>query len=327
MVESPPNTVPKVAVIIVNYNGGDYLIQCINALRQQTFPIQQIILVDNASTLKPIIGHEPWLTGIQLIRLESNLGFAAANNWAVKSAKEADWIALLNPDAFPDPDWLAKLMQATDKFPHYSSFACRMLCAENPEILDGAGDNYYASGRVKRRGHGMPASGRYLSYDEVFSPCAGAALYKKTAFDEAGGFDEDFFCYLEDVDLGFRLRLAGHRCLYVPDAVVLHVGSGITGRHSDFSTYYGHRNLVWGFIKNMPGILFWLYLPLHLAMNMSSLFICAGRGQGLLSLRAKLDALKQLPNMLRKRRLIQPARIDVWAIRNMMKHECFRRDL
>lgn len=320
----PYPDIPKIAVIIVNYNGGEYLARCLQAVRNQIMPVWRAIVVDNASTQVPIIGNEDWLVGIELIRLESNIGFAAANNLAVKTAEGAEWLALLNPDAFPEPDWLTKLIQAAERFPQYSSFASRMLFAENPNILDGAGDNYYASGRAKRRGHGQHANGRYLEYDEVFSPCAGAALYKKSAFDQVGGFDEDFFCYLEDVDLGFRLRLTKHRCLYVPDAVVLHVGSGLTGRHSDFSTYHGHRNLIWVFVKNMPSILFWPYLPLHLAMNISSLFICAGRGQGLLSLKAKLDALKLLPNMLKKRHIIQAVRVDVWAVRNIMKCERFR---
>jgi GT2 family glycosyltransferase len=97
---------------------------------------------------------------------------------------------------------------------------------------------------------------------------------------KAGNFDEDFFCYFEDVDLGFRLRLSGYRCLFVPGAVAQHVGSGTSGgQHSDFATYHGHRNIVWTFVKNMPGVLFWLLLPLHLALNVVTLFWFAGHGR------------------------------------------------
>jgi GT2 family glycosyltransferase len=124
---------------------------------------------------------------------------------------------------------------------------------------------------------------------------------------ELGGFDEDYFCYVEDVDIGFRLRLAGYRCLYVPQSVAHHVGSGTTGgQNSDFSMYYGHRNLVWTFVKNMPGILFWLLLPLHLSLNLVSIIWLRGRG-GVIW-RAKRDALLGLPKMWHKRQHIQKTR-------------------
>ena len=133
-----------------------------------------------------------------------------------------------------------------------------------------------------------------------------------------GGFDEDFFCYLEDVDLGFRLRLAGHRCMLVPDAVAHHIGSATTGgQHSDFAIYHGHRNLVWTFIKNMPGALFWLFLPWHLVMNLASIVWFSLGGHGRVILRAKLDALKGIPKMWRKRREVRRRRAslgDIWRV-------------
>jgi len=123
-----------------------------------------------------------------------------------------------------------------------------------------------------------------------------------------GGFDEDYFAYFEDVDLGFRLRLRGLTCMFVPQAIVHHVGSATTGKQSDFSTYYGHRNLVWTNFKNMPGQFLWLCLPLHLAMNFFSLIYFPSEEQGRLIWRAKLDALLGLPAALRKRRDIQKRR-------------------
>ena len=103
-------------------------------------------------------------------------------------------------------------------------------------------------------GHGVPVSSVSEEVREVFSPCAAAALYRRSALVEIGGFDDDFFCYSEDVDLGFRLMLAGHSCLYVPTSVTHHVGSGTTGgQNSDFAVYHGHRNLVWTYVKDMPG--------------------------------------------------------------------------
>jgi GT2 family glycosyltransferase len=134
-------------------------------------------------------------------------------------------------------------------------------------------------------------------------------LYRRQALVGVGRFDEDYFCYVEDVDLGFRLRLAGHKALYVPDAVVHHIGSATTGgQQSDFVVYHGHRNVVWTFVKDMPGLLFWLLLPLHVLMNLASILWFALRGRGGVILRAKRDALLGLPKMWRKRQAIQAAR-------------------
>jgi GT2 family glycosyltransferase len=143
---------------------------------------------------------------------------------------------------------------------------------------------------------------------EVFSACAAAALYPLKQFLEAGGFDEDYFAYQEDMDLGFRLRLRGLRCYLVPTAIVYHVGAGSTGRRSAFATYYGHRNLVWTYVKNMPVPWFWLYLPLHLAWSLFLVIYLALRGQGLVIMHAKLDALRGLGSALRKRKNVQAER-------------------
>ncbi len=121
----------------------------------------------------------------------------------------------------------------------------------------------------------------------------------------SGGLDEDFFCYGEDVDLGFRLQLFGYKCVYVADAVAHHHGSAVTGDRSDFSTYHGQRNLVWVYVKNMPPLLFWPLLPYHLVLNLVALFACALRGQGRMVLKAKFDALRGLPRIWQKRRAIQ----------------------
>jgi GT2 family glycosyltransferase len=193
----------------------------------------------------------------------------------------------------------------------------RLVNSGDPSILDGAGDAYHVSGLVWRIGHGLPVPIFAEHEHEVFSPCAAAALYRRHAFNKIGGFDEDYFCYVEDVDLGFRLRLAGHRCLYVPRSVAHHVGSGTTGgQHGDFALYHGHRNLVWTFVKDMPGILFWLLLPLHVVLNLVSIIWFALQGRGGVILRAKRDALLGLPRMWRKRRHVQQTRVasigEIW---------------
>jgi GT2 family glycosyltransferase len=183
-----------------------------------------------------------------------------------------------------------------------------MLLADTPHLLDGTGDVYHVSGMAWRRDHGAPAERGESRAGEIFGPCAAAALYSRAALEEAGGFDESYFCYHEDVDLAFRLRLRGHRCRYVPEAIVRHVSSGITGRRSDFATYHGHRNLVWTYAKDMPGVLLWAFLPLHLLMTLASIAVCASRGQLGVILRAKRDALRGLGAVLERRREVQASR-------------------
>jgi GT2 family glycosyltransferase len=300
-------------VIVVNWNGERFLDRCLAALLAQTVAPHEIILVDNASSdaSLDIVRRFP---SVRLLAQNENLGFARGNNLAIKAASaESEWIALLNPDAFPEPCWLEALLSAARDCPAFDVFGSKLVNAADPAGLDGAGDAYHISGRVWRIGHDAPVSSFSEQAREVFSPCAAAALYRRSALLEVGGFDEDYFCYVEDVDLGFRLRLAGYRCLYVPSSVAHHVGSGTTGgQHSDFAVYHGHRNLVWTYMKDMPGLLFWAFLPLHLAMNLATLLVFALRGQGAVMFRAKRDAVLGLPKMWNKRRQVQSNRVVSW---------------
>ncbi len=309
----------RIALIIVNWNSWDMLSRCLEALDAQTFRAFSVIVVDNASDDAPpleLVSRHP---DVRLVKNASNLGFAAANNRGLDLIGDKEWIATLNPDAFPSPDWLERLMEAVRANPGYAMYASRQMMDSDHGLLDGDGDAYHLSGMVWREGHGLPASG--MKQREVFSPCAAAALYRRDALLDAGGFDEDFFCYVEDVDLGFRMRLAGHRCLLVPSAVVYHIGSATTGgQRSDFSVYHGHRNMVWCFVKNMPGLLFWALLPLHFAANAAAVIVYALRGQGRIILKAKFDALSGLPAMWKKRRAIQKIRrvgiAPIWHMLN-----------
>ncbi|MGB7541517.1 MAG: glycosyltransferase family 2 protein [Burkholderiales bacterium] len=300
---------PRAAVIIVNFNSGALLARCLTALAAQTFRDFRTIVVDNASTDGSAHVLESRFPGTMVLRSEKNLGFAAGNNLGLATATGCKWIALLNPDAFPAPDWLEKFIGTAEAQPRFSFFGCRMRRADAPGLLDGTGDVYHVSGASWRRDHGVSAERGTIAPGEIFGPCAAAALYSLDALKDVGGFDERYFCYHEDVDLAFRLRLRGHRCRYVPEAVVDHVGSAIAGRRSDFATYHGHRNLVWTYVKDMPAPLFWLYLPLHLLANLAAIAVCAARGQFGVILRAKRDALRALPAMLAERRRIQGARV------------------
>jgi GT2 family glycosyltransferase len=305
-----------ITVIIVNWNGGELLAECLRRLKAQTIQPARVLVVDNASSDGSMTGAGKLTDNATVLRMNANLGFAAGNNRALAEC-DTEYVALLNPDAFPDPDWLERLLAAARLNADVAAFGSRQLCYDNPQYLDGIGDNYHITGLAWRERYGIRQQGRDLVPREIFSPCAAAALYRRQAVVDAGGFDEDFFCYMEDVDLGFRLRLAGHKAMYVPYAVVHHVGSASTGgQWSNFTVYHGFRNPVWVFIKNMPGILFWLLLPLHIALNMASILLFSMRGQRRVILKAKKDAVLGISNMWRKRRDIQKNRVasigEIW---------------
>ncbi len=202
---------------------------------------------------------------------------------------------MLNPDAFPEPRWLEALLQAAAAHPEFSFFASRQLQANAPHLLDGAGDALHISGLAWRRYAGYPAAQFGSETVEVFGPCGAAALYSRQAFLNAGGFDETFFSYHEDVDLAFRLRLQAERCLYVPEAVVHHIGSASLGPDSDFALYHWQRNFVWSFVKNMPSALLWEALPAHLLANLIYLVNYLLRGKGRILLKAKMQLCADYP--------------------------------
>lgn len=315
----------SVMAVLVNWNGGDLLADCLNRLLAQTHRPDKVLVMDNGSRDGSVerAGEVP---GVAVRRLSGNMGFAAANNKALEEC-DTEFVALLNPDAFPEPDWLANLLDAAADNPDVAAFGSRQMIYGADGRLDGTGDVYHVSGLVWRDGYGRCLGVRDSAPREIFSPCAGAALYRRRAVVDVGGFDTNYFCYVEDVDLGFRLRLAGYKAMYVPGAVVHHVGSASTGgQHSDFAVYHGHRNLVWTFVKDMPGPLFWLLLPLHILINLASMAWFAARGQGHIILRSKLDAIKGLPKMWVKRKQIQAARVvSAKAIWRMMDKRVFPR--
>ncbi len=306
-------------VIVVNWNSGSYLRKCLRAVLNQSVPVEKIIVVDNASTDASLSEAEDLLPHVQLIRLPHNAGFATGNNLAVKAAEGCEWLAFLNVDAFPERDWLEQLLAATKSRPEGALFGSRMIQARDPERLDGVGDAYHVSGVHWRIGHGQQIRDSVAHGEEVFSVCGAAMLCRRDLFLEVGGFDEHFFCYAEDVDLGFRLRLLGHRCWYVPGSTVYHVGSATTGKRSDFAVYHGHRNLVWVYFKNMPWPLLWLYLPQHMVLNFVSLIYFTAHGKGRVIFFAKWAALCGLPQVWRERRQVQHTRrVSAWELRRAM---------
>lgn len=265
-----PGDMPLVSVIIVNFNSGGLLAKCVGNLRRQAFRGWEAIILDNGSKDYSLSLAETDDPRIKIVQLGSNLGFAAANNRGIALAR-GRWIATLNPDAFPEVDWLGNLLDAASRYPEASFFGSTQVNASNPELIDGAGDCYHALGIPWRGGIGQPLSS-LPPEGEVFGPCAAAAMYSAEALKMVGGFDEAFFCYCEDVDLAFRLRLQGERCIQVASAVVHHQGSAITGSESAFTLYHSSRNRLWTFVKNMPGPLLIILFPVYLATAYYLLF-------------------------------------------------------
>ena len=319
------NDVAPVTVIVVNWNGGDDLLRCLSCLATQRLPPARIMVVDNGSTdgsvdaAARMVADDPRLASLtQFHRLDANVGFAAANNLAV-SRCDSEFVALLNPDAFPEPGWLEALVAAARRHPSAAAFGSLQLLDGAEGLVDGSGDVYHVTGLSWREGHGRPPTAVARQDREIFSACAAAALYRRDAFLAVGGFDEDFFCYFEDVDLGFRLRLAGRSARHVPAAVVRHAGgSSARAATPEFALIHGHRNLVWCFLKNMPGpLLAGLLIP-HLLLTIVTVAFFSTRGQGRPIVKAKGQAVAGLARVWRKRRAVQAARRascrDIWRL-------------
>ncbi|MGB0907441.1 MAG: glycosyltransferase family 2 protein [Maricaulaceae bacterium] len=268
---SKPQKTPVVSVIVVNYNGGEWLAKCVASLAAQTFENFEAFIVDNGSTDGSLATLPKLDVRFTIIETGENLGFAAANNLAAKKAK-GDWLALLNPDAFARPDWIECLLAETQRGANVTMVGSTQFMALEADMLDGAGDFYHACGLAWRGGFGHPASSAPNHAIEAFAPCAAGGLYDRRTFLAIGGFDERFFCYHEDVDLGYRMRLAGGICVQSRGAIIDHISSGISGRASDFAVYHGTRNRIWTFAKNTPGLLLPLLFPLHIALNIFMLF-------------------------------------------------------
>lgn len=317
---------PLVTVVIVNYNGGQMICQCLAALETQRFQNFITVVVDNNSSDDSLSCIRKSFPKVVVLALAENRGFAGGVNHAMRVCGLGTWVALLNPDAFPTEDWLASLVSSAENHPAYAAFGSRMFSDQEQQTLDGVGDVYHVSGLPWRNGHGCLNSPRHDREAEIFAPCAAAALYRVSALVAVGFLDEDFFLYVEDIDLGFRLRLAGYRALYVPTATIRHLGSAFVGKHSDFQIYHGHRNLVWVYIKNMPGPLFWIFLPLHLALNIASLLWFGLRGHGTVMFRAKRDACYGIPRFWKKRQQIQSGRkVGIWSILRQLNWNPFTR--
>ena len=232
-----PDRTPAVSVVVPNWNGREWLPGCLVALAGQRTGALEVIVVDNGSS----DGSREYLAeeqpDVRVLALGFNSGFAHAANRGLRAAR-GELVALVNTDVQLAPDWLERMAPALAGDPGAASAACKMLSLDDPAVVYDAGDVLRRDGACEQRGRFAPDDGRWDEAGEVFGACAGAALYRRDVVLAAGGFDERFFAYLEDVDLALRLALGGWRCRYEP-AVALHVGEGSSHRLPG-----GHHRLV-----------------------------------------------------------------------------------
>jgi len=291
---------PKVTVVIPVWNGVVWLAKCLDALAAQSFRDFAVIVVDNGSTDDSralVAQHAPQAT---VIAWERNRGFAAAVNAGIRASR-TEYVALLNMDTRPRPGWLANLVQAMDaSAPDVGALASKMLAMADPSVVDDCGDSLSWQGAASKRGHGRSAA-EFEKGEEIFSPCAGAALYRKSFLDKLGGFDERFYAYLEDVDLGLRGRLRGYRYGFIPMAEVLHQGHG-SGLPQARYVRLITRNRIILLLKNIPGRLL-IRHAMSLLYGQVYFFIAYRRP--LAALAGYLSVLPLLPHIVREHHRIQ----------------------
>lgn len=252
----------KVTVILPNYNGLKFMETCMASLARQNYKEFHTLIVDNGSTdgsAEYIKEHYPQ---VQLIETGENLGFSGAVNIGIRSAG-TPYVLLLNNDTEADPDFVGEMVNAIERSERVFSASSKMIQMYHKELMDDAGDMYSLLGWAVQRGVGQGSDG-YNRPCRVFSACAGAAIYRKSVFEEIGYFDESHFAYLEDLDVGYRAKIAGYDNIYWPKAVVYHVGSGTSAdgsKYSPFKVRLAARNSVYVNYKNMPALQLLINLP------------------------------------------------------------------
>ncbi len=312
---------PAVSVVIVNWNRRELLRACLLAMRAQTLRQFELIVVDNGSEDGSAAMVEAEFPEAALIRNATNAGYCAANNQGIRQAR-GRYLALLNNDAEPEPGWLEALVRAAQTAPGIGMCASKILFYEQRDVIDKAGHLIYPDGQNRGRGCGQLDRGQFDRQEEALFPDGCAALYDHRAIEEAGMFDEQFFAYGDDADLGLRIRLAGWGCLYVPDAVVYHHHSSTLGRFSEDRLVLVERNRVWLAVKLFPlRLLVWnkVYTAVRFVANAVAAMRGEGeagsfvRSSGVLPLaralvRAYAQALAGLPAIWRKRRVVRKSK-------------------
>jgi GT2 family glycosyltransferase len=304
-----------VAVVIVNWNRKNLLRSCLQSLTTQTLKPFQIILVDNGSTdgsVEMALAEFP-AAPLEVVRNQENRGFCAANNQGIALAR-TPWVALLNNDAEADPDWLQQLVEAGNAT-GAAMVASKILVHADPSRIDKVGHLIYPDGQNRGRGTGQTDHGQFDRQEEVLWPDGCAALYRRAILEEIGGFDEDFFAYADDAELGMRARRAGYTAVYSPGARVRHHRGTTLGVLSARRIELIERNRILLVVKHFPWSLWWLNGMFYLARLIAG-GVAAARGRGETArapgfrnklrlatalISGALQAIPLIPKMLRKR--------------------------
>ena len=322
VIERYDQQMPKVTVIVVTWNQREFLEECLESLRAQTFQDFELIVVDNGSSdgtaaFLSTLAHQQ----LHVISNAANLGFCAANNQGIAAAR-AEFVALLNDDAAARPGWLGAMLEAINADPQLGMVASKIVTYRNPQVIDKVGHLIYLDGQNRGRGTGLIDHGQFDSMNETAWPDGCAALYRATMLDQIGGFDEDFFAYADDAELGLRARIAGWTAVFAPNAVVRHrVGSSL-GQYSQERLFLIERNRIWLAVKLFPLPLL-LLNPMFVAARGIAYAVSALLGRGDLHsaskdlstsallkcfVRAQLRGLLGVPRMLSKRKKIKDLR-------------------
>ena len=327
---------PLVSVVVVNWNRRDLLRGCLRSLARQNLQDFEVLIVDNGSTdgSQALAGEAEFQDLYHWIRNSENRGFCAANNQAIRRAR-GKYVALLNNDAEAEAGWLEELVRALEQNQAVGMAASKVLAHGDPQVIDKMGHVIYPDGQNRGRGSGERDRGQYDRTEEVAWPDGCAALYRKELLDRIGGFDEDFFAYGDDAELGLRARIAGWRCLYVPTARVYHRLGATLGRYSERRTFLIERNRIWLAVKLFPWRLLWLN-PFYFALRVTATALAAARGRGegdrlvaalgpyrLLRclVKAHLAGWAGAPAMLRKRRRLRALRrLSAAEIARLIRH-------
>jgi GT2 family glycosyltransferase len=288
-----------VTVIIPNWNGLYWLKNCLDSLKSQDYSNFEIILVDDASTDGSPEYAEKHYPDVTILRRTRRGGFARTVNDGIAIAS-GDYVILLNNDTVASRSLIGNLVNTIEAMPSdIGSLACSMRIMDDPALMDDAGDILTWYGQALKRGHGKPAVD-YPSREDIFSACAGAALYRRTYLNSTGGFDERLVSYLEDLDLGLRGRLLGYRCIFVPDAVILHKGHGSSLPSREYVRLMT-RNRLLVLAKNIPVPLLVRHLP-ALLIGQLAFFIQYRHPWN--SMMGYVSLLPEIPHIMRERQRI-----------------------
>lgn len=294
-----------VSVVIVNWNGKHLLERCLPSVLSQVHVDAKVVVLDNGSTDGSVEWVESQFPLVRVICSDRNLGFARGNNEAIR-ATESRYVATLNNDAEPDPDWLSELVRAMDSSPTIGMCASKMVRADDSGVMDSCGIRIDRAGIGWNRYAGEREHTMERTPYEVLGPCAGAALYRRAMLDQVGLFDESYFIYYEDIDLAWRAQRLGWRCLYVPSARVIHRHSSTVREGSSLKGFLLGRNKVWTLVKNYPWPDWLLCFPLIVGYDTAAWLYALARGDPN-PLRGRIAAVRSLADSLAQRRAIQSA--------------------